>query len=117
MNPEMIKNPKDKKMNYIGNAFSLGMLDCLSDADVNIHCHMLSLEEACEWVRENNPVSCVGHLDTANLFTNLLGREVVMNRVSTSLAVGDTLLVGQPLPWSWSLPEGDRIRWILARVG
>ena len=109
-------------MNYIGNAFSLGMLDGLADSDVNIHCHMLSVEEACDWVRENNPVSCVGHLDTANLFSNLLGREVVMNRVSTSLAVGDTLLVGQyngpRLPeGANTLPEGARIRWILARVG
>jgi hypothetical protein len=108
-------------MNYIGNAFSLGMLDCLSDSDVNIHCHLLNDDQACEWVRENNPVSCVGHLDTANLFTNLLGREVVMNRISTSLVVGDTLLVGQyngpRLPeGAVSLPEGARIRWILARV-
>lgn len=108
-------------MNYLGNAFSLGMLDSLSDGDVNIHCHMLTDTEACRWVRENNPVSCVGHLDTANLFSHLLGTEVLMNRISTSLVVGDSLLVGQyngpRLPeGAVSLPEGARIRWILARV-
>lgn len=108
-------------MNYIGNAFSLGMLDSLSNGDVNIRCHLLSDAEACEWVNSNSPTSCVGHADTAALFSNLLGSTIMMNRISTSLVVGDCLLVGQyngpRLPeGAVSLPEGARIRWILAQV-
>ena len=105
----------------IGNAFSMGMLDCFSQGEVSVKCRLLSDEEARAWVSENTPASCVGHADTAALFTNLLGQQVACARVSASLAQGDQLLVGQltgpRLPeGAVSLPEGARIRWILTEV-
>ncbi len=107
--------------NYIGNAFSLGMLDCLADGRVNVECEQVSLDEARAFVAAHDPASCVGHEDTARLFSALLGVAVPMNRVSTSLVPGDVLLAGQyngpRLPeGATSLPEGARIRWIVARV-
>ena len=61
-------------------------------------------------------VSCVGHAQTAALFTAALGIEVRPNRISVSLSQRDTLFVGQyigpRLPeGAASLPEGATIRW------
>lgn len=104
--------------NLIGNAFSAGMMDNLPNV---VSFSEFSLEEARNWVAENNPSSCVGHADTAALISALLGYEVVMNRVSTSLKAGDRLLIAQyngaRLPeGATSLPEGARLRWILASI-
>ena len=99
---------------FFGNAFSLGMLDQPQGADVI--------------VRRINPeavpadaVSVVGHADTAQLFAEILGREVAMNRASLSLEIGDELFVGQlngpRLPeHATSLPDGASIRWLHVRV-
>jgi hypothetical protein len=48
--------------------------------------------------------SVVGHQDTANVLTTLLGVEVPMNRVSVRLEAGDVLYVAQVT--GGRLPEG-----------
>lgn len=106
---------------YLGNAFSAGMLDTLSVESAVVTFSLLSVEQASAWVREQAPRSCVGHADTAALVSALLGTEVPMARVSTSLRPGDKLLIAQyngpRLPeGATSLPEGASLRWILAAL-
>jgi hypothetical protein len=112
---------------YIGNAFSLGMLASFDRAILNVE--ELTLDRARDWVwGELSPTpssrsytSCVGHADTAALFSNLLVVPVPMNRCNVVLEPGDTILVGQyngpRLPeGATSLPEGASIRWLLCTV-
>ncbi|HJN85400.1 MAG TPA: DUF1874 domain-containing protein [Patescibacteria group bacterium] len=69
----------------VANAFSLGMLECLSSTVKVVE---VSVEEARKLV-EAGFESIVGHANTAAVFSEQLGVEVVMNRVSVSLAQGD----------------------------
>jgi hypothetical protein len=103
---------------YVGNAFSLGMLDGGQRHMIDVL--PLSVYEAQDWAAEGF-VSVVGHADTALLLTELLGQEVKMNRIGLSLEPGDQLLVGQyngpRLPeGATSLPEGATVRWYLLNV-
>ena len=95
---------------YISNAFSLSMVADTAEVLVS-PLHM-------DYDRKilNRGKSVVGHADTANLFSKLLGREVEVNRISVSLKPGDTLIVGQysgpRLPEGTAvLPEGAAITW------
>lgn len=108
-------------MRYLGNAFSLGMLDFLDDFTGVLHVDVLSVELAHAWMLEDSWESCVGHQDTADMLSSMLGMAVPMRRVSLSLKPGDRILVAQysgpRLPeGATSLPEGAQIRWILVRV-
>ena len=99
---------------YLGNAFSAGMLAGTSTVDFTF----LDLAEARELVRSPF-ISCIGHADTSLLVSALLEVDAPVARVSTELRAGDRLLVAQyngpRLPeGAISLPEGARIRWILA---
>lgn len=110
---------------YLGNAFSLGMIDFLhDDSGVSEVCPRivgLSLEQARGWLAISAWESCVGHADTAMLVSAMLGVSVEVRRVSTSLRPGDSILVAQyngpRLPeGATSLPEGAKIRWYLIEV-
>ena len=83
---------------YLANAFSLQMLD-LSDA-VSVEIVPVTKEE----VAASGFESVVGHQDTANVLTTLLGVEVPMQRVSVRLESGDVLYVAQVT--GGRLPEG-----------
>jgi hypothetical protein len=105
---------------YIGNALSLSMFDA-SLNNWNIHCDVLSVDQVREWLAECNslPISCIGHADTAEIVSDILGFEVPVNRVSVSLATGDMILVAQysgpRLPeGAKQLPPGSSIRFIRA---
>lgn len=104
---------------YIANAFSLSMLA----ADVA----MVSIETESkpdvyfDLNQYDTIISCVGHDDTAKLFSQLLGRDVPMARINVQLKHHDSMLVGQlvggRLPeGSTSLPEGVTIVWKLVKV-
>lgn len=97
-------------MFYVANAFSVGMLVQSESL------HFEFLEEGAVSV-PSSFVSCVGHKDTAAVFSSLLGTEVPMNRVSVTLLKGDEILVGTPnqrLPeGATELPEGAHISWVL----
>lgn len=110
-------------MYYVGNAFSLGMLDCLANGPVAVVATLISEECARLWVQSEDMEweSCVGHADTALLLASILGVPIEMRRVTTSLKVGDQMLVAQyngpRLPeGATSLPEGAKIRWIIVEV-
>lgn len=103
-------------MRFLGNAFSAGML--VEDSTVTFM--FLDVEDARAWTKQEFS-SCVGHADTAAIVSVLLDTPVGMNRSSTELNRGDELLVAQyngpRLPeGATSLPEGAKIRWILATV-
>lgn len=83
---------------YLANAFSLQMLDLSSAISVDI------VPVTMEEVAASGFESVVGHQDTANILTTLLGVEVPMQRVSVRLESGDTLYVAQVT--GGRLPEG-----------
>mgnify|MGYP001599027797 FL=1 len=109
-------------MRYIGTALSLGMLDFAEAGDwVTLRVNRLSLADAQAWAAEPGWVSNVGHQDTADLISALLGCPVPMHRISLSLAPYDSILVAQyngPRlePGAAKLPEGASLRWFLVHV-
>ena len=50
-------------------------------------------------------VSCIGHTDTANVLSDILGMEIPVNRMSVTLNDGDVLYVAQLI--DGRLPEGS----------
>ena len=57
-----------------------------------------------EEIKEAETISAVGHPDTASVISNIIGKEVPVNRISISLEKGDVLYVAQLL--GGRLPEG-----------
>lgn len=104
---------------YLGNALSLGMLDL---PVTTLLCRRISVDEVREILTGTaNWSSCVGHADTSALLSQLLGFEVPLRRVSTSLVTGDKIIVAQyngpRLPeGAKSLPEGASLRWYCVEV-
>ncbi len=100
---------------YLGNAFSLNMVKSEDLPYVRfVEC---PIEEVKEWVAIHDWESCVGHLDTANVLTNLLGVEIAHKRTSITLNRGDSMIVGQCKgdrleEGATTLPEGAVIQWI-----
>lgn len=96
---------------YLGNAFSLQMLNV--DAAYSVEVKPATLEE----VAKSGFESVVGHQDTANVLATMLGVPVPMNRVSLKLG-NDTVLyvaqvVGGRLPeGATTLPEGTQIKFL-----
>ena len=84
-------------MNYLGNSFSLQMIE---NGD-----HAISVKEI---KAEDVPIdakSVIGHTDTAAVVSGILGRNVCVNRESITLRpVVDTLYVAQLM--GGRLPEG-----------
>ena len=96
-------------MNYISNAFSLQMLPAMD--------MIASIVQVEATEIPADVVSAIGHVDTAAVVSELLGREIPVNRVSISLEQGDILYVAQlqggRLPeGATSLPEGFSLRFI-----
>lgn len=63
-----------------------------------------------------NLVSAIGHADTARLFSQILGADLPVNRITVTLDRGDMVLLGQHrgtrLPeGATELPEGASIEW------
>lgn len=99
-------------MAYIGNAFSLQMLQ--GDADVRI--------------RAINPAdiptdveSAIGHSDTAAVVSGILGLDLPAQRINVRLEKGDVLYVAQlrggRLPeGSTTLPEGFSLDFVKVEV-
>ena len=100
---------------YISNAFSLAMIPDGGTVRVK----KVNLPAIAQ--RLVNPVSIVGHADTAQVFTSLLGIDVSANRQSITLTDKDILYVGQliggRLPeGATKLPEGFEIIWMCVRI-
>lgn len=108
-------------MNYILNAFSFNMVEVPHTHPMNITAVALTAEEAVEYIDSNQPVSGVGHADTAAVFAATLKRDVPAVRATIKLNPGDSALIGQysgpRLPeGATALPEGATIKWLLVAV-
>ncbi len=95
-------------MRYLANSFSINMIPLEKLTFIQV-------EPIKSHEVPGDVVSCVGHADTAKVLSNILGREVVPNRVSISLTQRDILYVAQysgpRLPeGATELPEGATIR-------
>ncbi len=84
-------------MNYLANAFSLQMLDVATEINVSIR--PIEPTEV-----PSDAISCIGHADTANVVSDLLGRPVACHRASIALEEDDVLYVAQIM--GGRLPEG-----------
>ena len=98
---------------YLLNAFSLNMLAEFPSQPLF---EEVSQDEALQSLGKGF-ISAVGHADTAAVFSEQLKIEVQTNRVSVSLAKGDTAIIGQyrgpRLPeGATTLPEGASILWL-----
>ena len=101
-------------MKFLGNAFSLGMLSADVVDKVRIKC----IESSDVPV---DAKSCVGHADTARLFSKYLNREIKNQRITVTLNQGDSLFVGQlngpRMPeGATELPEGASLRWFVVEI-
>ncbi len=76
-------------MIYLGNAFSLQMLDTTVSTDIRVTPVDASVVASLDFI------SAIGHPDTAIVVSNILGKDVVCNRTSVALTKGDTLYVAQ----------------------
>lgn len=85
-------------MKYLCNAFSMQMIDLTKPTSINI------TPVAMEEVAESGAESVIGHQDTANVLSTLLGVEVPMQRKSVRLEDDDVLYVAQVT--GGRLPEG-----------
>ena len=106
-------------MLYITNAFSIQMLPHLA---TTLSFKPATLEQAMKIMKTNVFISAVGHVDTANVVSNLLNMEIPMNRISVNLKDNDVLLVAQlsggRLPeGATTIPEGMSIQfWVVANA-
>lgn len=129
-------------MRYFSNAFSLNMLsedtfarttievfdfdrlheDCHGDNNSTCEfCHDCTPIAYAKSFLKHNHISCIGHEDTVNILSALLGTTVPFNRQTVMLVPGDELLVAQyvgpRLPEGTKvLPEGARIKFLLVSL-
>lgn len=102
-------------MIYLGNAFSLQMLDTTVSTEIQV-----TPVTATE-VATMDFTSVIGHQDTATVVSSILGKEVQANRVSVKLTKDDTLLVAQVvggrLPeGATTLPEGFKLTFLKVTI-
>lgn len=105
---------------YISNAFSLSMVP--GDAVLLVK----KINDPANYIKwiglDFEVVSCVGHENTAKLYSKILDYDVECNRVSVKAEYCDRIFVGQyigpRLPeGATELPEGARIEWYEVYVG
>jgi len=97
-----LKREENKMKKFLTNAFSIQMLS----GPAIVKFEEIALEDIPADV-----ISAVGHADTANVLTNMLGFPVPMNRINVALDENTELyvaqLVGGRLPeGATTLPEG-----------
>ena len=104
----------------LGNAFSLNMVN--TENMVNIRVMKLENYEVRPMIAGFGGIdSCVGHEDTAAVFSQILGIDVPVNRATISLFRGDQMIVGQyigpRLPeGAKTLPQGAEVNWLLVSI-
>lgn len=86
----------------LSNAFSLQMMDLSKPGSLDVK--QITVEEAREIFRKEGLESCVGHAEAAERLSVLLGMKVTMNRKSTVLVSGQSVIVAQVT--GGRLPEG-----------
>lgn len=106
-------------MIILGNALSLQMLDITKDNVLKTK--PLTNDDVKRILLKNDWQSAVGHPDTANVLSNMLGVTVPMNRINVKLTKDTTLIVAQVvggrLPAGCTtLPDGIEIKWVQVNV-
>ncbi len=118
-----ISREKEFKMKnnvFLGNAFSVQMLN-LSNGEVPVRFTKISLDKAKE-ILSSGFKSVIGHEDTAQVVSGLLGMSVPTNRIPISLESGkDTLIIAQVMggrlpEGATTLPEGMKIEFIEVEI-
>jgi len=100
---------------YLSNAFSLQMVTV--DDWTMVHLNPVSIEQVAKGLATCNWTSAVGHQDTANVLSGILGVDVPMNRINVHLEQGDELIVAQVMggrlpEGATTLPEGVTLKFI-----
>ena len=100
----------------LANAFSINMLPGNSVVKFT----QITTDQAKE-ILDNNIESFIGHTDTANVLTTILGVPILVNRASLIAQKGESFIVAQfsgpRLPeGTTSLPEGAKITFWLVEV-
>lgn len=95
------------------------MLSKKSPSQVNVF--PITVDEARHAINSQEWESCVGHVDTARVFSKELGVEIPFRRSTITLFPGATVLVGQYdgprlTEGATSLPEGGSIQWMMVEV-
>lgn len=110
-------------MLYICNAFSLSMMPSWMGEDDEQTVKVTVISDPKEFLSKEQDivVSAVGHADVAALFSEQLGANIEMNRVSVHMDDDTVLLVGQysgpRLPeGTTQLPAGATIKWLLVEI-
>lgn len=85
-----------------------------------ILCREITQDEAKEFLAKGFD-SYIGHVDTANILSNLLSMQIVFNRSSAIFEKDDKIIVasyvGMRLPeGATTLPENSRFRFFLVEV-
>ena len=88
-------------MVILANAFSLQMLDLTQQTNIKIT--PITVDDV-KRLLATGFISAIGHVDTANVLTDLLEINVPMNRVNVSLTKDTVLVVAQLV--GGRLPEG-----------
>ena len=101
------------------NAFSIQMCSHLDEA-FSVSFAPVS-EKMVKTIVENKLESFIGHADTANILSNVLGVTVEFNRQFVRLERGETALIAQycgtRLPeGATELPEGASFKWFLVTI-
>lgn len=96
------------------NAFSLNMFNPSTSFPI-------FREMQVDEVKKISLESAIGHADTANVLSNILERNIPVNRSTVSLAEGDSAIVAQyigpRLPeGATQLPEGAMIKFYLVKM-
>lgn len=105
----------------IANAFSLNMLE-LGVSATDLQVCRVPPEYIREEIKEAGDfASIVGHVDTAAIFSSLLGLDVTCNRATFTLEEDVVLFVGQykgpRLPeGATTLPEGAKVEWAMVTI-
>ena len=106
-------------MIYLTNAFSLNMLKPGCPAEISVR--PLTVQEVVDFDKAADLVSAVGHPDTAQVFSAILGFPVEAHRIDVKLGVQGSLIVGQYSgprleEGATELPAGAKIKWFLVDV-
>ena len=101
-------------MKILANAFSINMLNVNGILNVQF-------EEITSADIPADVESQIGHKDMADLLTNLLSREVKVNRANCKITVGDELYVAQYIgprlaEGAIDLPEGAEVKFFKVTV-
>lgn len=99
------------------NAFSLNMFDPSSSFPIFREMQDDEVDEVKNYPLE----SAVGHADTANILSNILERNIPVNRISITLNPGDTAIVAQYIgprlsEGATQLPPGSKIKFYQVKM-